>query len=249
MGYRWLKLVTPTRFFSIEHVNVEQPLPTFLDYPLSVFSLSLLKTVFILKIGTIILAAGGSTRMGGEPKQLLHYKGQSLMRRISETALSTQAGPVVVVLGANRERIVPELAGLPLTLVDNAAWQTGMASSLKTGLAALYITHKDIDAVMVLLTDQPLVSVGLLLHMLDTYVTNDKGIVACRYDDQLGVPVLFDRNYIEQMLQLEGDKGAKWIIVKHRKDCIEIPFEAGAIDLDSKRDVELFTQAQLGIIP
>lgn len=249
MVYRWLKLVTPTRFSSTERGNDRTGASGFLALPLSAFSLSLFKTVFILKIGTIILAAGGSTRMGGEPKQLLQYKGQSLMRRISETALATQAGPVVVVLGANRERIVPELAGLPLTLVDNAAWQTGMASSLKTGLAALYITHKDIDAVMVLLTDQPLVSVGLLLHMLDTYVNSDKGIVACRYDDQLGVPVLFDRNYIEQMLQLEGDKGAKWIIVKHRQDCVEIPFEAGAIDLDSKRDVELFAQAQLGIIP
>jgi molybdenum cofactor cytidylyltransferase len=201
-------------------------------------------TAELLKIGTIILAAGDSSRMGGEPKQLLAYKGQSLMRRVTETALALQRGPVVVVLGANRERIVPELAGLPVTLVDNSSWPTGQASSLKTGLAALYLTNKDIDAVFVLHTDQPMVSVGLLTYMLEVGREEGKGIVACRYDTQLSVPALFSRDYIDRLLQLEGDKGVKWVIVKHRDDCVEVPFEAGAIDLDSKRDVALFEQAQ-----
>ena len=185
--------------------------------------------------------------MGGEPKQLLTYKGQSLMRRVTETALALQRGPVVVVLGANREQIVPELAGLPVTLVDNPRWPTGQASSLKTGLAALYLTHKDVDAVLVLHTDQPLVSVGLLIHMLEVWRDEAKSIVACRYDTQVSVPALFSRDYIAQLLQLEGDKGVKWVIVKHRSDCAEVPFEAGAIDLDSKRDVSLFVQAQIAV--
>ena len=242
------------KYLHIERANrVAEPERTSENFPAN-FSLihSITLSLFIwylspktgspLNIGTIILAAGASTRMGGEPKQLLTYKGQSLMRRITDTALALQAGPVVVVLGANRERIVPELAGLPITVVDNAAWQTGMASSLKTGLAALYLTHKNIDAVLVLLTDQPLVSVGLLQHMLEIRRDEQKGIVACRYDDQLGVPVLFDRKYINEMLQLEGDKGAKWVIIRYRHDCAEVLFEAGAIDLDSKRDVDLFQQ-------
>ena len=195
-----------------------------------------------MKIGTIILAAGDSSRMGGEPKQLLTYKGQSLLRRITESALALQCGPVVVVLGAYRAEIVPELTGLPVTLVDNPSWPTGQASSLKTGLAALYLTHKDIDAVLVLHTDQPMVSLGLLLHMLEVRNEEAKGIVACRYDTQLSVPALFDRDYIAELLKLEGDKGVKWVIVKHRADCSEVPFEAGGIDLDSKRDVELFQQ-------
>ncbi|MDB5242110.1 MAG: 4-diphosphocytidyl-2C-methyl-D-erythritol synthase [Spirosoma sp.] len=195
----------------------------------------------------IILAAGDSSRMGGEPKQLLAYKGQSLMRRVTETALALKRGPVVVVLGANREQIVPELAGLPITLVDNPSWPTGQASSLKTGLAALYLTHKDIDAVLVLHTDQPMVSVGLLIHMLEVGQDNGTGIVACRYDTQVSVPALFSRDYIAELLQLEGDKGVKWVIVKHRDDLTEVPFEAGAIDLDSKRDVDLFAQAQASV--
>lgn len=180
--------------------------------------------------------------MGGEPKQLISYKGQSLLRRVTENAFALQRGPVVVVLGANRSLVVPELSGLPITLVDNPSWPTGQASSLKTGLAALYLTHKDIEYVMVLHVDQPLVSLGLLLHMLDVQLEQGKGIVACRYDTQLSVPALFHRDYITELLQLEGDKGVKWVIGKHRNDCAEVPFEAGAIDLDSKRDLELFQQ-------
>ncbi len=166
------------------------------------------------------------------------------MRRVTESALAIQRGPVVVVLGAHRERIVPELTGLPVTLVDNPSWPTGQASSLKTGLAALYLIHKDIDAVLVLHIDQPLVSVGLLLYMFEVGNEDGKGIVACRYDTQISVPAIFDRTYFTELLQLEGDKGVQWVIVRHRDDCSEVPFEAGAIDLNSKRDVELFQQAQ-----
>lgn len=183
--------------------------------------------------------------MGGEPKQLLTYKGQTLIRRVTENALALQRGPVVVVLGANRDRIAPDLADLPITLIDNPAWTTGQASSLKTGLAALYLTFKDIETVLVLHTDQPLVSLGLLLHMIDVRRETGKGIIACRYGTQVGVPALFHRDYIDELLQLEGDKGLQWVIVRHRPDCAEVPFEAGAIDLNSKRDIELFQQAQM----
>ncbi|GAB2540784.1 nucleotidyltransferase family protein [Spirosoma aerophilum] len=180
--------------------------------------------------------------MGGEPKQLIHYKGQTLLRRVTESALALQRGPVVVVLGANRAQVVPELDGLPITMVDNSSWPTGQASSLKTGLAALYLTKKDIESVLVLHVDQPLVSVGLLLHILDVFHEENKGIVACRYDTQLSVPALFHTRYIPELSQLQGDKGVKWVIGRHRDDCTEVPFEAGAIDLDSKRDLELFQQ-------
>lgn len=180
--------------------------------------------------------------MGRQPKQLILYKGQTLIRRMTETALALQRGPVVVVLGAHREQVAPELAGLPITLVDNPAWETGQASSLKTGLAALYIMQKDIDAVFILHVDQPLVSIGLLQHLLAVRTETGKGIVACRYDTQLSVPALFSRDYIPDLLAMTGDRSVKWLIAQHRANCAPVPFEAGAIDLDSKRDVELFEE-------
>ncbi|GAB3700674.1 hypothetical protein GCM10027592_27880 [Spirosoma flavus] len=202
-----------------------------------------------MKIGTIVLAAGDASRMGGDLKQLLIYKEQTLIRRATESALALQQGPVVVVLGANRNQIAPELEGLPVTIVDNPTWPSGQAGSLKTGLAALYLTHKDIEAVLILHIDQPIVSLGLLLHMLDIRKEEEKGIVACRYGTQIGVPALFYRTYISELLQLQGDKGVQWVIVRHRDDCSEIPFEAGSIDLNTRQDVDQFRQAYLHAQP
>lgn len=196
-----------------------------------------------MKIGTIILAAGASTRMGGNPKQLIQYEGQSLIRRITEAAFSLDVGPVVVVLGANRNQLAGELTGLRVTLMDNPFWQTGMASSLKAGLAALYLTQKDIDAVLVLLTDQPHVNTGLLQQLIQTQQESGKGIVACRYANDVGVPVLFTRHYMEELLTLDGDRGAKSIVRKHADDCELITFDLGAVDLDTPNDVEQFRQS------
>lgn len=194
-----------------------------------------------MTIGTIILAAGSSSRLG-QPKQLLVHEGKTLVRRVADIALALRKGPVAVVLGANRHAIADELVELPLTLIDNPRYEEGMASSLKIGLAGLFMTQKKLDAVLVLLTDQPHVSLGLLLHLTETFQEGEKDIVACRYGPEgpLGVPALFATKYIEELLSLTGDKGARWILVKHRTDVAEVPFEAGLIDLDSPRDLEQF---------
>ena len=192
-------------------------------------------------IGTIILAAGSSSRLG-QPKQLLVHKGKTLVRRITDMALALQKGPVTVVLGANRHAVADELAGLPVTLIDNPRYEEGLSSSLKMGLAGLFVTQNKIDAVLVLLTDQPHVSPELLLHLIETFQDGDKGITACRYgiDGPLGVPALFATKYVDELLGLTGDKGARWVIVKHRSDCAEVPFEQGLIDLDSPQDLARF---------
>ena len=192
-------------------------------------------------IGTIILAAGSSSRLG-QPKQLLVHKGKTLVRRITDMALALQKGPVTVVLGANRHAVADELAGLPITLIDNPRYEEGLSSSLKMGLAGLFVTQNKIDAVLVLLTDQPHVSPGLLHHLIETFQDGDKGITACRYgvDGPLGVPALFATKYVDELLGLTGDKGARWVIVKHRSDCAEVPFEQGLIDLDSPQDLARF---------
>ena len=194
-----------------------------------------------MTIGTIILAAGSSSRLG-QPKQLLVHEGKTLVRRIADVALALRKGPVTVVLGANRHAVANELEGLPVTLIDNPRYGEGMASSLKMGLAGLFVTQPKLDAVLVLLTDQPYVSLGLLLNLVETFQEGEKGIVACRYgvDGPLGVPAIFSTKYVEELLSLTGDKGARWILVKHRADCAEVPFEAGLIDLDSPQDLERF---------
>lgn len=190
-------------------------------------------------IGIILLAAGESKRMGS-PKQLLDIDGKSLLRRTAEVALATDCYPVVMVIGANKAQIAPEIIDLPLTVIDNPMWHEGMSSSVKMGMAGLYMTYKDVEAVIMLVCDQPYVSVSLLERMIDVYRTKKPPIVACKYGEEVGVPALFDRKLFEELLTLSGDKGAKPIVMNHLDEAYLITFEAGSVDLDTPEDYEAF---------
>ncbi len=192
-----------------------------------------------MTIATIILAAGGSTRLGGEPKQLLiKDDGTTLVQQMVGAALSLRAGPVIVVLGAHEERIRIELTDLPVHTPVNSDWREGLASSLQVGLNSL--CDEPIDAFLVVLTDQPYVTAELLQQLITTQQHTGRGIVACRYGEfgHLGVPALFDIRYRSEFMNLSGDTGARKLIQQYANDCSEIPFPLAAIDLDTWQDVE-----------
>ncbi len=191
------------------------------------------------KIGIILLAAGESKRMGS-PKQLLDIDGKSLLRRTAEVALATDCYPIVMVIGANKAQIAPEIIGLPLTVIDNPMWAEGMSSSVKMGMAGLYMTYKDVEAIIMLVCDQPYLSVSLLERMIEIYEAKKPLIVACKYGDQIGVPALFDRKLFDELLTLTGDKGAKPVVMNHLDDTHLVTFEAGSVDLDTPEDYKAF---------
>ena len=191
------------------------------------------------KIGIIILAAGESKRMGS-PKQLLQIEGKSLVHRTAEIALATDCYPVVMVIGANKPQIAPEIVDLPLTIIDNPMWHEGMSSSVKIGLAGVYMTYKEVEAVIILVCDQPYLSVSLLERMVEIYTTKKPRLIACRYGEELGVPALFDRTLFEELLDLKGDKGAKPVLMKHLDEAHILQFEAGSIDLDTPDEYQAF---------
>jgi molybdenum cofactor cytidylyltransferase len=96
-------------------------------------------------VGLIILAAGASTRMG-TPKQLLTYRGCTLIRHMAEVAIASVCQPIAIVLGANGERIKPEISQFPLQIVENQQWQEGMSSSIQVGLEAMLAVNQHLDA-------------------------------------------------------------------------------------------------------
>jgi len=195
-----------------------------------------------MNIGIIILAAGASTRLGGQAKQLIQWEGRSLLRRMVDEALATDLRPVVVVLGARKAEVAPELDHLPITIIDNPFWEQGLSTSVKTGLAALYLTQKELDGVLFLLTDQPHVGSGVIRQLVHVFQESGKGMVACRYQGRLGVPALISRDYFTELLALEGDQGARRVIAAHAEDCAVVEFEAGGTDLDTPEDLERFLE-------
>jgi molybdenum cofactor cytidylyltransferase len=189
------------------------------------------------QVGIVILAAGGSTKLGS-PKQLVQFKGKTLFRRSVESALACAPASLIVVLGARAEEILIESEGLPVEVVINDEWEVGISSSIKAGLARLIELHPDIDAVIIMLSDQPFVDEKTIRSLFETHCASGKRIVASEYNGVLGVPALFGRLMFADLMGLEGDAGARVIIRQSASENIAtIPAPEAAFDIDTPQDL------------
>lgn len=185
-------------------------------------------------VAAILLAAGGSSRIGS-PKQLLPYRGRSLLRYAAEIAVESRVGRTFVVLGYELDRMKAELRGLDVGVIENPDWQVGIATSIHIAISSLPSTF---NAAMILLCDQPLITAGLLDELIRTQEETGKPIVACRYENTVGVPALFDRSLFQELSSLTGDHGAKQLIANHSDQSALIPFAEGSVDIDTLADYE-----------
>lgn len=183
--------------------------------------------------GLIILAAGESSRLG-QPKQNLLFKGKTLLQRAAETGYQSRCNPIVVVLGANADKIAVVKG---VTTIHNKNWKQGISCSIKEAVREI---NNDISVnnVIIMLCDQPFVSAELLNLMIDKQIETGKQIVACAYNGITGVPVLFDRSLFTELLQLQGNEGARTILKTHPNAVATTPFEHGSIDIDTIEDYE-----------
>ena len=187
------------------------------------------------KLSILILAAGNSSRLGS-PKQLIEFEGQTLIERITETALSI-SGEVLIVLGGNSELILPKLERFNnvISTIYNPDWKEGMGTSIRIGVEKL---AENSDLIIILLADQPFISKVLLQNMLQSYAKTQNPIVSCIYSNTLGVPILFDKSVFFELLKLNGDKGAKSFLHLYKNRISTIDFPEAIVDIDTLEDVE-----------
>ena len=145
--------------------------------------------------GIIILAAGGSSRLG-KAKQLLPYRHISLLRNIVGEALSVLSAFTVVVTGAEKKAIEEELEVTGVATCYNAAWQSGISSSIQTGLLEMKKLHQ-VKACILAVCDQPFVTAAILNNLVQKHITTGKGIIASSYAGVSGTPTLFSEKYFE----------------------------------------------------
>lgn len=193
-----------------------------------------------MAIGVIILAAGGSSRMGS-PKQLLPFQGQSLVRHAAQCALGSVCDRVVVVTGCHADEVKREVEDLPLSVIENRSWQSGMSSSIRAGLEEM-VTTDDIESVIVMLCDQPFVSPDVLNDLVDAQRTSGKPIVASTYGATRGVPAIFSGEFFSELALLTADQGARRVIAANPADVATISFPQGAIDVDTPHDHQIFSR-------
>lgn len=187
------------------------------------------------RIALVILAAGSSSRMG-TPKQLLPYRGRTLLAHAAKVSLSSTCRPVLVVIGAQASRMRDELKFLDVLPVENPSWQEGIASSIRTGIESITRLQPPPDAALFMLCDQPLVTGDLLNRIARAYETHTPPAVGCDYGNTVGIPALFARELFDELLKLRGNQGAKPILQARATRAAFVPFGHAAIDIDTPED-------------
>ncbi len=188
----------------------------------------------------IVLAAGASRRLGS-PKQLLELGGKTLIEHAIAGARAICDSRVVVVLGAFSDRIRPRLEDDAVSIVENSAWESGMASSLKAGLRAL---PADCEAALILLSDQPKISVPDLERLAHTWTEAADRIVASGYGGTVGVPAVFPRATFGELERLSGDSGARQVLRDAGDAVIAVPLPAAAFDVDDEATARQLSAGQ-----
>jgi len=198
-------------------------------------------------VAILLLAAGGSSRMK-QCKQLLPFRGKSLLRHAAEVAVAAQIGPVFIVLGAEAQRLQQEVQDLPVQCASNVAWEKGIGTSIRAGMRAIDVAHSfsspnseekgSIAAVLIMLCDQPLMDADVLRTLAKTFADTKKKIVASQYDNAVGVPALFDRSYFPQLLSLGDSEGAKRLILEAKACAAIVPVPMAAVDVDTLDDYQ-----------
>ena len=183
----------------------------------------------------IVLAAGKSSRMG-RPKQLLPFRGRTILECVVDNALASSLQQVIVVLGYHADVVEPLMRGRDVTVVVNPSFENGQSSSLKTGLKAV---TDEADAVLFLLGDQPLVSPETINRILSAYETSPASpIVLPVFEDTRGNPVLFSRETFSRMESLSGDSGARSLLQEYIGKILLVQIDSPCIhiDLDTEED-------------
>jgi molybdenum cofactor cytidylyltransferase len=194
-------------------------------------------------VAAVILAAGRSTRMGGPNKLLAELNGKALVRIVTEQALASKAQGVIVVTGHQADQVEKALAGLKVKFVRNGDFADGLASSVKTGIAAV---PADADGAVVCLGDMPLIDAHLIDRLIETFAPDRGNLIAVPVSDgRRGNPVLWSRRFFGELMTLDGDIGARHLIARHGEAVAEVPVEGhGAfLDIDTPQALEAARRA------
>jgi len=183
------------------------------------------------RIAAVVLAAGKSTRMGRDNKLLMNLHGAPMIARTVAAIAASPAKPIVVVTGNDAAALEDALKGQQVAYARNPRFAEGMSTSLKAGLAAL---PDDTDAVLIALGDMPAVTSEAIAKLVAAFnPTEGRAIVVPVFQGKRGNPVLFARAYVDEMMHLEGDAGARALLSAHADAVYEVEMDDAGILADA----------------
>lgn len=186
------------------------------------------------RLAGLLLAAGGSRRLG-RCKQLVEIEGRPLVRRAAELLLGLEPAAAVAVVGAESAAVGAALAGLPLQIIENRDWRSGMGGSIAAGMAAL---ADDSAAVLILPCDLWRLEAADLERLLAAWDDDPDRIAASRWSAAFGPPAIFPRRHFAALRALTGDAGAR-ALIRARTDRVRfVGLDNAGHDLDSQADLD-----------
>lgn len=183
-------------------------------------------------VHAVVLAAGRSSRMGGPNKLLALFHGKTLVRRVAETALASAVAGVTVVIGHQADRVRAALDGLDVSFAPNPDYASGLASSLKSGIAAV---PRDASGALILLADMPRIETSDLDRLADAFRrAGGNAIVRATHDGKRGNPVILPRAVFDDVSRIEGDTGARHVIEAGLAEVIDVELgRSASLDVDT----------------
>jgi molybdenum cofactor cytidylyltransferase len=177
----------------------------------------------------LVLAAGASRRLG-QPKQLVTLGGRTALHIAVSNAVAVAGPAVTVVLGAYARDLTYLFERSPASWIINRAWEEGMASSIRAGVAAL---PPACEAAMILLGDQVAITRDDLQRLIGAWRGTEGLIAASQYAHKTGVPAIFPASCFSELAALRGDQGARAVLERNRDRLVRVPLPNAALDLDT----------------
>jgi molybdenum cofactor cytidylyltransferase len=184
-------------------------------------------------VTAVILAAGGSSRMG-KPKQMLEIEGKTLVSIVIENILSSIIDEVIIVTQSGLP-LISDNEYPEIKRVVNNAWQTGQSSSMKAGLNA---ADQKTDAVMFFMADQPMVEEDIINRLIIAFQETEKPIICPLYNGKKGAPVIFKRRLFEELNLIQGDRGGRDLLEVYPVEYVNIDIPLAAMDVDTPEEFD-----------
>ncbi len=183
----------------------------------------------------LILAAGASRRMNGI-KQILPFNDTTLLGNAIKEAKNSKAKSIFCILGANIEKIKSIVSFEEIDIIYNENWDEGIGVSIAKGVAFITEKAQEIDAILIILADQPYVNSSYLDALIKQHLLNIDKIIATDYEAKTGVPAIFPKNYFSELLKLNGDNGAK-VILNNLINVELCTSKVNTLDIDYPSDI------------
>jgi molybdenum cofactor cytidylyltransferase len=184
----------------------------------------------------VILAAGASRRMGSA-KQLLTFRGKTLIRHAAEIAIAS-GFTTILVTGSGDELVKKQMKRLEVSIVKNEQWEEGIASSIRCGVNFVRENIEKADGIIFMVCDQPFAGHELLINLIEKQKESAAPLVASNYAGINGVPALFHKSLFNSLLKLKGDSGARKLLQEYAGKVAIVPFPLGEIDIDTRKDYD-----------